>query len=201
MGILVCNKYGEIIILRGKYCAMFVLEILLCWLIADVISGIVHWFEDTWLSYGNAFLDDLVVGPNIDHHRNPGGIVDGTYWQKNRIGIILSILVTVLLVLTGIRDWHYYLVTAFSSQLNQVHVWTHTSKPPWLVKTFQSIGLLQSVVHHSLHHKKPYAVHYCTTTNWLNPIFETLKVWRGLEWLGERLGFTVMRGSSQRDLF
>ena len=37
--------------------------------------------------------------------------------------------------------------------------------------------------HHARHHTDPKNSHYCTITNWLNPVLDGLRFWDGLEWL------------------
>ena len=177
-----------------------ILYVFMCWLAADFISGIGHWFEDTYLEPGSyRLLNDLVIYGNIEHHRNPNGITKGTYLSTNSVTIGLSLLMVLIgvLILHTVL-WQYYLVAIFVSHINQVHVWSHSYKTYTIVKLLQKIGLFQSVKHHSLHHKKPYLVKYCILTEYLNPLLDYVKFWRCLEYIIGLMGVTTKTGSVLR---
>ena len=177
---------------------MIVFEIFLCWLAADLISGIFHWVEDTYLGLGSGPISKYISEPNIYHHKFPGALAKESWWSLNIVSTVLSLVVGLVAFLFGVRDWHFYLVVLFCTHLNQIHAWSHTPRPPYAVKVMQRIGLMTSVSQHALHHKRPYENNYCTTTNYLNPVLDSLGVWRGLERLR---GLKVLRGSSERNLY
>ena len=170
-----------------------------CLFAVDFITGVIHWAEDTWTALGRSkLLDKYVVRDNIEHHRKPGGIRGGTYWETNRVCIALAFVVTCVLMLFGVHAWQAYLIVVLASQSNQVHTWAHCANPPRAIARLQRLGILQSTAHHAEHHKRPYAMRYCTTTNFLNPVLDAVRFWRGLEWLIERCGVTVQRTTPAR---
>jgi len=177
-------------------------SIIACLLIADFVSGLMHWAEDTWLAPGQSkLLDRYITSDNIDHHRHPGKIRAGAYWATNRVCIALTAVTALVLFFCGIHAWQAYLVLAMLSQSNQVHMWGHSSQPPVPVQWLQRVGLLQSTAHHGLHHKRPYASRFCTMTNYLNPILDGAGFWRGLEAIATLFGATVQRATPARGGF
>ena len=169
-----------------------------CLLLADFITGVMHWAEDTWLAPGKSkLLDRYIVNDNIDHHRHPGKIRAGAYWQTNRVCIALAAGASAILLLFHVRIWEPYLVLVLLSQSNQIHMWAHTSQPPRWVAMLQRTGILQSTRHHAKHHKNPYSSRFCTMTSYLNPMLDH-GFWRALERLTERCGATVQRASVTR---
>jgi ubiquitin-conjugating enzyme E2 variant len=170
-----------------------------CLFAVDLITGVIHWAEDTWTALGRSkLLDTYVVRDNIEHHRRPGGIRAGTYWETNRVCIALGFVAACALVLCGVHAWQAYAIVLLASQSNQVHKWAHCANPPRPIAYLQRLGILQSAAHHAEHHKRPYANRYCTTTNFLNPVLDGVGFWRGLEWLIERCGITVQRTTPAR---
>jgi hypothetical protein len=173
--------------------------IALCLLATDFLTGLLHWAEDTWLAPGRSkFLDRWIVQDNIDHHKRPGTIRAGHYWQTNRVLIVAGIVVAAVLVLCHVHAWQAYLIVFLGSQSNQIHLWAHSSQPPRWVAFLQRIGIFQSRDMHAKHHKSPYAVNYCSMTNYLNPILEIAKFWRILERALESCGATVKRATPAR---
>ncbi|HEY6233823.1 MAG TPA: fatty acid desaturase CarF family protein [Candidatus Elarobacter sp.] len=171
-----------------------------CLFAVDFITGVVHWAEDTWTALGRSkLLDTYVVRDNIEHHRKPGAIRRGTYWESNRVCIVLALGAACVLVLFGVHAWQAYVIVALASQSNQVHKWAHCANPPLAVAWLQRFGILQSTPHHAEHHKRPYAKRYSTTTNFLNPVLDAVRFWRGLEWLIERCGVKVQRTTPARE--
>jgi hypothetical protein len=170
-----------------------------CLFAVDFITGVVHWAEDTWTALGRSkLLDAYVVRDNIEHHRKPGAIRGGTYWETNRVCLALAFAAACVLALCGVHAWQSYLIVVLASQSNQVHKWAHCANPPLAIRHLQRLGILQSTAHHAEHHKRPYAKRYCTTTNFLNPVLDAVRFWRGLEWLIERCGATVQRTTPAR---
>jgi ubiquitin-conjugating enzyme E2 variant len=168
-------------------------------LAVDLITGFIHWAEDTWTAPGaSKILDRWVVLDNIEHHRRPGTIRAGDYWGTNRVCLALAFVVACGMVLLGVHAWQAYVIVALASQSNQVHLWAHSANPPRLVGWLQRFGILQSPAHHGEHHKRPYASRFCTTTNFLNPLLDEIEFWRGLEWLIERCGATMWRATPAR---
>ena len=170
-----------------------------CLLAVDLLTGVLHWAEDTWTAPdASALLDAWIVRDNIEHHRKPGTIRAGTYWTTNRVCIVLALVVACVLALFHVHAWQAYLIVALSSQSNQIHLWAHSANAPFPVRWLQRLGILQSRAHHGRHHVRPYAVRYCTVTNYLNPALDEVGFWRGLEWLLERCGATVQRATAAR---
>ena len=170
-----------------------------CLFAVDFITGVIHWAEDTWTALGRStLLDRYVVRDNIEHHRKPGAIRGGTYWETNRVCIALAFATACVLVLFGVHAWTAYAIVLLASQSNQVHKWSHCANPPRAIAWLQRFGVLQSPAHHAEHHKRPYANRYCTTTNFLNPVLDGVRFWRGLEWLIERCGIRVQRATPAR---
>jgi ubiquitin-conjugating enzyme E2 variant len=170
-----------------------------CLFAVDFITGVIHWAEDTWTALGRSkLLDTYVVRDNIEHHRKPGGIRSGTYWETNRVCIALASVIGCALMLFGVHAWEAYTIVLLASQSNQVHKWAHCANPPRAIRALQRCGILQSPAHHAEHHKRPYASRFCTTTNFLNPALDAVRFWRGLEWLIESCGVRVQRATPAR---
>ena len=109
-----------------------------CLFAVDFITGVIHWAEDTWTALGRSkLLDAYVVRDNIEHHRKPGGIRAGTYWETNRVCIALASAIACALVLFGVHAWEAYAIVLLASQSNQVHKWAHCANPPRAIRTLQ----------------------------------------------------------------
>ena len=66
---------------------------------------------------------------------------------------------------------------------NEIHAAAHSSPSSngVLITRLQKIGIIQSHAHHAAHHRGLKNVNYCTVTNWLNPLLESVRFWRRLE--------------------
>jgi ubiquitin-conjugating enzyme E2 variant len=168
-------------------------------LATDFLTGVLHWAEDTWLAPGKSkLLDRWIVQDNIDHHRLPGTIRAGHYWQTNRVLIVAGAVITIVLVLCHVHAWQAYFIVFLGSQSNQIHLWAHSSRPPRWVAFLQRAGIFQSRDMHAKHHKSPYAVNFCSMTNYLNPVLEAMRFWRILERTFEFFGAKVVRATAAR---
>jgi ubiquitin-conjugating enzyme E2 variant len=170
-----------------------------CLLAADFLSGLIHWAEDTWAAPGGwAFLDKHVVLPNIEHHRSPGLMRGNSYLVNNSVTLAITAAAALVLFLAHVYAWQAYVTLAIASHSNAYHRWAHMRNVPRPVRWLQGIGLLQSVQHHGVHHKRPYASRFCTTTNFLNPILDGFGFWRALEYAMGLFGARVVRATDAR---
>jgi ubiquitin-conjugating enzyme E2 variant len=98
--------------------------------------------------------------------------------------VIAAILVLAALSL-GHLNWEVWLFAIIAANANEFHKWAHRSRKEngRVISFLQDIKILQTAKHHALHHTDPKNSHYCTTTNLLNPILDTIRFWDGLEWL------------------
>lgn len=156
---------------------MIIALILLAIISAELVGGLFHWWEDR---YGNPdwpILGKMIIQPNIEHHRNPSGMCQQTYWFRNRDTIFVCLIGALFFhSLPALVFW------ALLSQMNEFHNWTHKKSCPY-VRFFQQWGILQSPKHHKIHHEKPFDKNYCVMTNYMNPLLAKLKFWDRLEWL------------------
>ena len=161
-------------------------QALVGWLLADLLGGIVHWWEDRIARPKWAILEKHLWEPNRRHHDDPMEFTRTGFWFRNSTTFIAATIIGLLwLTLFGPS---VVLLFAYIGGMvqNEVHYHTHTKAKGWVL-VFQQIGVIQSIAEHSRHHKPPQNRNYCVLTNWCNPVLEHLKVWERLE---RKMGMT-----------
>jgi hypothetical protein len=165
--------------------------ILLAWLLADFLSGIVHWAEDRRLTKETrwAFLNSLKADNDL-HHASPAALTRLSWYQNLSTSLPFTAPLAALLMLIG-APAVIYLTLYFVGFANLIHRWAHEprGKLPWPVLAIQSTGLFITFKHHWGHHadenglvtKEQASVRYCAMTNWLNPVLDRVGFWRLLE--------------------
>jgi len=155
--------------------------------LADLMSGVVHWLEDT---YGNPNwkflgLGKHVVIPNLVHHYRQRDLTKGTWFDRIWTSAVFLLIVLAILAVFGLVNNLVYLTFSIAVWGNEIHCWNHRSpKENGKIITFlQRNYLLQSPKQHAKHHIAPYACNFCAITPYLNPILEALKFWRILEFI------------------
>ncbi len=174
------------------------LAILLC---ADFLSGLFHWWEDTYGNPNWPILGKHIVQPNLLHHHEPRAFLKGNYWQRNNTSIITGVILIAIPLLFGWFSFFYAACIALASQSNEIHRKAHQSdnENGRLICYLQSIGLLQSRKHHGKHHQSPYSINYCIITNYLNPVLEFIRFFQILEWcLAKVFNIKPLRASAIR---
>ncbi len=157
---------------------------LLCYLIADFLSGFWHWIEDRYFEETWPIVGDYIAKPNTLHHAKPSAFLDQTYLSRNWTTILPAVTAMFLGLLAGMH-WQWSLVFVFVSQANEIHAWAHQKCSAW-IRVLQDVGLLQSCRHHGEHHRSPFDEKYCVMSNWLNPFLDALDFWFTLEWIVEK---------------
>lgn len=152
-------------------------------ILADIISGLLHWAEDSYGKEEWPIIGKYVIAPNILHHREPLAFTKPGYIYRNRTTIAAAGVIGLIFWSLGLINLVTITALAVGSQTNEIHKWAHMppARLPKIVVILQKTGLLQTPRHHFGHHKLPSRKNYCIITNYVNPVLDRLGVFRGLE--------------------
>jgi hypothetical protein len=153
-------------------------------LLADFITGFIHWLEDSFWSPETPILGKWVVIANLAHHQNGQDFLKKS-WLESSWDLLLAGIITLGVATFSHKvSWELLLLTVILINANQIHKWAHITRfenKPYLIGLLQKLYILQRTDHHGQHHRKPNNSHYCTVTNLLNPVLDKLHFWRALE--------------------
>jgi ubiquitin-conjugating enzyme E2 variant len=171
----------------------------LCGLVlADFVSGVVHWMADTWGSESTPWVGPRFVRPFRIHHSDPLAMLRGDFFETNGNTALLALplLLAALALPQGKPAGRFAAVLlvalcSFGFATNQIHKWAHMGEPPWVTRWLQRRGLILAPQHHEVHHTAPFATHYCTTTGWCNGLLASTGFFPALErWIASLTGLT-----------
>lgn len=183
---------------RKGFHTLEIIIILSAWLLADFISGIVHWWQDRYLTTNRKWKWVLAINAdNDEHHKSPGAMAKKSTWQTiNTTAPILWPLAILSLLLGGPAV--ITLGLFFGGFANLIHKWAHTadSKLNPVIRFMQDTGLFISKRHHGAHHynrgrtirKENTHDKYCPMSDFLNPFLDTIRFWKGLEYVVSLVG-------------
>lgn len=173
------------------------LALLVGLLLADLTSGLVHWWADRIASEDFPLLGPLFVRPFREHHEDPTGICRHDFFETNgnTCMVVLPFLAAACLLSPGapagrgalFASATFLALVVWSCLTNQIHKWAHLPRVPAGVRRLQRARLVLSPGHHAEHHEPPFARRYCITTGWLDPLVDGLRVFLALEHLLGRL--------------
>ena len=151
-------------------------------LLADFVTGLVHWWEDRLGNPAWPFIGRHVIAPNRLHHDRPMAFTETSFFQRNWTSAIASL--SLGFILAAIFGPSLLLATAVTAGCiaNEVHYFTHKPlvAPSW-IRILQNTGFLQSPRGHARHHKAPQNSDYCSITDWLNPWLQKAGLWDRLD--------------------
>jgi len=175
---------------------MFI-KIFICYLIADLVTGVFHWLEDAYATKDWPFG---IGKHNIEHHQQPGLIGRmGTFFTRNLVPVTMALVISPILILCGADFYWVLLIAFFTSMGNEVHAWNHRSHNNFLITYLQEAAIVQTKHQHARHHRPPYNKCYCVLGNMVNPILDYFQVWAKLEFIIAMIGIKVKRMTSDRD--
>lgn len=187
------------------------ISILICmgfaYVFADVVSGCVHWFADTWGSYEWPVVGNSLIRSFREHHADPLAMTHHDFIEVNGATALVSLPVLVFcwfndvsttfdFYLCGIITW----LSFFTIMTGQIHKWAHQKNPITFIRLLQNCRIILSPAYHSFHHSGNIDSHYCITTGWLNPLFSRIRFFRILEMLIHKLTGAIPRSDDSRVL-
>ncbi len=153
--------------------------------VAEFAAGFVHWFEDAYIRNDILLIGRFIGRPNTVHHHYPRYMTRNSWWQSSWDLVLLAAALVVGAWWAGLLTWHVWLFAVLVANANEFHKWEHRTRKEngRLISFLQDIRILQTGEHHARHHTDPKNSHYCTITNFLNPVLDGVRFWDGLEWL------------------
>ena len=172
------------------------LGILVGFVAADFVSGMVHWIGDTWGDSSWPVLGPGLIRPFREHHVDPLAITRHDFVETNGNSSIGSVILLGLgLSLPPAGPLGTLLCAAVLSlaswlfATNQIHKWAHASNRPAPVDWLQKRRWILAPEHHGVHHSAPFDRYYCITTGWLNPVLTRFGFFPALErWIQRATG-------------
>lgn len=161
---------------------MFVVPFAVTVMLADFVSGLVHWLEDAYARPGMPLVG-RIAEENLRHHDRPRAFLAKSWWESSHDLLLVGLLVVLGALLTGTMSGWLLLFVLLTVNANQVHKWAHQGprENPALVTWLQKWRILQTPREHARHHRGRKDSHYCVLTNVLNPLLERLRFWTALE--------------------
>lgn len=169
------------------------------YLLADLLTGFVHWFCDTFFEETTQLVGPGLIAPFREHHRDPllmtrHGFLELTGSSFRGLAPLLTVFVWQGSSTSILLNAFVFALAAGAVATNLLHRWAHDPSPPALARTLQRAGLVLTPGRHARHHEPPYAAAYCVTSGWLNPLCERLGIWTRAQAAFSALGLPVSRG-------
>jgi hypothetical protein len=160
-------------------------------LLADLASGLAHWFADTFFEERTPVIGRLLIEPFREHHRDPAGITRHGFFEISGNNCLVTIPALGALWLWGSVESQaagFGLALALSGAFsilatNQFHCWAHTPPRdlPRAAAWLQQRGLILSQRQHARHHSGSNDRAYCVTCGWLNPVLDRFQIFSRIE--------------------
>ena len=168
------------------------------YLLADLLTGFVHWFCDTFFDETTPAVGPGLIGPFREHHRDPLLMTRHSFLELT--GSSFRAMTPLLALFVWRGAWLPLPLTAFVFALatgavvtNLLHRWAHDPAPPAFARVLHRLGIVLTPTRHARHHAPPYAAGYCVTTGLMNPLCERLGIWRHAETALVALGLPLSR--------
>lgn len=179
-----------------------VISAVLGYLLADFMSGLVHFLGDSFGTVRTPIFGPTFIFPFREHHVDPEDITRHGFIETNGHNCLVSLPVMIVM--------HYFLFSAAIASVaasiafgtgfflilgifatNQFHKWAHTKHPSTFITFLQKYRLILSPKHHKVHHTAPFERYYCITTGWLNMLLEKARFFPTAKWFFSRIPFFI----------
>ena len=159
----------------------FAAGLLLGFLAADIASGVVHWFCDTYFRPETPVLGPMLIAPFREHHVDPSAMTRHGICERNGNNCLAAspvlYLAGIALVAARPDAMLDHAVAGFLSaasltlcMTNQIHAWAHAVRVPRAVRALQNAGVLIGPGRHSKHHRGERT--YAVVSGWSNVLLD-----------------------------
>jgi ubiquitin-conjugating enzyme E2 variant len=168
-----------------------ILQIIIGFLLADIITGMFHWYEDCYFNYCSTIpIINTIAKDNELHHYFPRSIIAYSYFEhiSYSLPLVIIILFIIFLINKSMFNYKYiYIIISFaffSIISNIIHRFAHMRECEnnTIINFLQNTGILCSHKHHSAHHTN-INEKYCVISEYNNYILDSIYFWRALEYI------------------
>ncbi len=164
------------------------LALVLGFILADFISGLVHFWCDHIGKTTTPILGPIFVKHFLAHHDNPRDITEHDFVETNGNNFLASAMLLLPLFIhlsfvqnaPGAISYMYFSACIFLALTNQSHKWAHQVHCKKYVVLLQKIRILLPNHLHALHHETPHESYFCITSGILNELLEKTGFFRFL---------------------
>ena len=96
-----------------------ILEVIVTVLVADFVSGLLHWLEDAYGREDWPIIGRLVTRPNILHHHEPRYFTRHGWFHSSWDLMCLGLLVVLVAWLSGLLTWQVWLFVVLGANANR----------------------------------------------------------------------------------
>lgn len=156
------------------------------YVMADLLTGFVHWFCDTFFEETTPIIGPGLIAPFREHHRDPllmtrHGFLELTGSSFRGLAPVLWAFLWLGDALPAAADALVFALATGAVGTNLLHRWAHQPDPPAVARVLQAAGVVLTPERHARHHAPPHAAGYCVTSGWLNPLCDRLRIWSKAE--------------------
>jgi hypothetical protein len=143
--------------------------------LADVASGLTHWFCDSFFREDTPGIGPLLIFPFREHHRDPAGMTRHGFLELtgNSALALLPLLGAVAAFPPPAAANAGVLAFAFALfATNFFHKWAHSATVPGWVACLQRCRLILRPEAHAVHHRPGNQGAYGVTNGWMNALLD-----------------------------
>jgi ubiquitin-conjugating enzyme E2 variant len=154
-----------------------VLAVLAGYALADVASGVTHWFCDTFFAEDTPVIGRVLIHPFREHHRDPAGMTRHGFLEltgNSCLAMIPILTMTVRRPAVLVLDAALLAFALALFATNLFHKWAHEERVPGWIEWLQRRRLILSPDLHAAHHRPGSRVAHAVTNGWMNPLLDRL---------------------------